>query len=505
MYRVLVVDDELPIREELLLFAFEKLGCVACGQAENGQKALEFLQTNLVDILITDIRMPVMDGLQLIETVKQRFPDIQFILLSCINDFEPIQHALKLGVVDYILKGTYTDDELASAVLKAVTNIEKLEKDRSDRIRDDYRTAVRLLSRLINRKEEATSESADTLRELGVIGRYPCTAVWTSLRSNPAESGTLIEELRSEYLSSPEFTNSPRLYLCQPGGFLFFKDDLPQARSGIIAYVGMALELVESLRKKTRNRSDGKAVYSNHFIPGLIENDEGLLGMISSIASFNEYGFYLDHGATVDSVPVCKALEDFDVEGVREQFKSIPIESFIDFLESGFRKTLLESLLHRDELCSFVSGLVIDYITTRMKVEDTKTLENAIHTAVSLNDMIRGIAVYVVDAITGKVFNTNILHAIHFINRNLSQPLSLSVVAENIGISPGYLSSLFFRETGNQFNEYVTRSRMEKAKDLLRTSMYKVYEVSELVGILDYRYFSKLFKKYTGLAPKDFR
>jgi len=138
-------------------------------------------------------------------------------------------------------------------------------------------------------------------------------------------------------------------------------------------------------------------------------------------------------------------------------------------------------------------------------VVDTRRLETCIHSAASLNELIDGIADCVSDSISDKKMNKTILHAIQFINQNLFRPLSLTIVAEHIGISSSYLSSLFFRETGGQFSEYVTQRRMEKAMELLRTSDYKVYEVSEMVGIQSYRYFSRLFKEYTGQAPRDFK
>ncbi len=505
MYRVLIVDDEMPIREELLMFGFENLGCVVCGQAENGQKALEFLQANPVDIIITDIRMPVMDGLRLIELSRHRFPDIQYILLSCLNDFEPIQHALKLGVVDYILKGTYTDNELATAILKTVANIEEQSKVRAERLRDNNRAATRLLSRLINQEEAVTAESVERLRELGVFGRYPCTALWTDLRSDPSRIDAIIEELRSEYLSSPEFADSPSLYLCLPGGFLFFTGTSSEAHDGQVPDFGAALNLVESLYHRTRFGAGGKAVSGSHFSPGPLGSDKELARMFSGIKTFNEYGFYLNQGSTVQIAPVCSPLDVIDIDAIQTQLELTPIDSFICFLQTDFREFLFESRIQRKDLYNFTSSLIINYMESRLMAVDTKRLETCIHAAASLKELIDGIADCVSDSISDKKINKSILHAIQFINRNLSRPLSLSIVAEHIGISSSYLSSLFFRETGGQFSEYVTQRRMEKAMELLRASNYKVYEISEMVGIQSYRYFSRLFKDYTGQVPRDFK
>ena len=148
---------------------------------------------------------------------------------------------------------------------------------------------------------------------------------------------------------------------------------------------------------------------------------------------------------------------------------------------------------------------MINYMEGRLMVVDTKRLEACIHAAASLNELINGIADCVSDSISHRKTNKSILHAIQFINQNLSRPLSLTIVAEHTGISSSYLSSLFFRETGGQFSEYITRRRMEMAMELLKASNFKVYEISEMVGIPSYRYFSRLFKEYTGQAPRDFK
>ncbi len=505
MYRVLIVDDELPIREGLLLFAFEKLECVVCGQAENGQKALEFLQANQVDILITDIRMPVMDGLRLIEVTKKSFPYLQYILISCLNDFKPVQHALKLGAVDYILKGTYTDDELASATLKAVSNIKELKKSEAERQKRVHGAAIKLLSHLIRHDGTVSPESAEQLRELGVIGSYPSIAVWTSLRADPSKLGAILEELRIEYQSSDEFLDPPRLYMCLPGGFLLFADTGKESCDGVASCIKVAREKVEALLLKARLLEDVKTECGNHFAPDPISSDEDLARMITGIRSFADYSFYLDQGAVAKTVPAYRPLAELKTDAFRAKMETVPLESFSRFLLEEFREFLLENRLRRMDLNDFAASLMIDYTATRFKDPDVKRLQTGIHAALSIDDLLGFISTYIADSILVHKFNKCIQHAIQFINGNLSRPLSLSIVAERIGISSVYLSALFVRETGKQFSKYVTVRRMETAMELLRKSHYKVYEVSELVGIQSYRYFSRLFKEHTGFAPKDFK
>jgi two-component system response regulator YesN len=505
MYEVLIVDDELPIREELQLFAFGELRCEICGQAENGSKALEFIVSNPVDIVITDIRMPVMDGLQLIEKTKERFPNMQFILLSCINDFEPIKHALKMGVVDYILKGAYADEELAAAIKKAVSNIEERKKILIEHLKDEYLNAARFLSRLVQRDEEISEAALNRLRELGVIGDFPFSIAWINFCTNPDETAILTEELKSEYVSSPEFMDGITMYFIPPGGCLLFLDRVIDTRSELYSALEGKMVLLDTLYRRTKRHSAVKALRRNYLLPKPIRTGRDLPDFLTKLESFREWGFYIDQGAICEDTVICGSLHDIDTESIRKRFSSVPIEEFSRFIEIEFRAFLLEIHIMKTELFDFVSELVEDYLSSRLKENRMKELTIGIHASDSLDGLLHGISAHLQKLRSENKFNKYITRAMLFINQDLARPLSLSIVAEEIGLSASYLSSLFYRETAKQFNEYITEKRMLKAMNLLRESSYKVYEVSEMVGIPSYRYFSKLFKEYTGQNPSDFK
>jgi len=505
IYRILIVDDELPIREELHLFPFESLRCVIAGQAENGRKALEFMQAHPVDIVITDIRMPVMNGLQLIEEAKKLYPGVQFILLSCINDFEPIQQALKMGVVDYILKGTYTEDELATAVLKAVSRIVESESNRLDHAKEKHWSALRLLSRLVHGEEVLSKDNMGMLKSLGVIGEYPQRAIWINFLEAPAETGALIDELRAEYLSDPGFMESPKLHFMQPGGCLVIYDLNSINATEPASITSTSRSLVSALYSKTGFSKSSPLLSTACFIPGPMHSDKDLVNFFRGIGSSKDWGFYLEAGMNCEAPIICRPLSAIDTSGLHEDFISLPVESFMSFLKVEFRNFLTEARIRKAELMGFVSAMISEYLRCSMKSVDPKEILADIQTSTSLDGLVQHIEARFSRLVAEKKYNKCIIHAMQFINNDLSKPLSLSAVAENTGISSSYLSSLFFRETGKQFNEYVTEKRMEMAMDLLRNTNHKVYEVAELVGIASYRYFSRLFKDHTGVAPRDFK
>ncbi|WP_372663153.1 response regulator [Cohnella sp.] len=121
--KVIVVDDEVPIRENLRLFSWSLHDFELVGEARHGQEALEMCHSRLPDIIVTDIMMPVMDGLQLTRKLKEWRQDIQIIMLTCHSEFDFAREALVLGACDYLLKGTYRDEDLLGALIKAKSRL----------------------------------------------------------------------------------------------------------------------------------------------------------------------------------------------------------------------------------------------------------------------------------------------------------------------------------------------------------------------------------------------
>ncbi|MBP1989146.1 response regulator transcription factor [Paenibacillus eucommiae] len=139
--KVLVVDDEVPIRENLRMFSWAQHNFALVGEARHGQEALALCRSREPDIILTDIVMPVMDGLSLTRHIKEWRPEVQVILLTCHSDFSYAREALVLGACDYLLKGTYRDHELLASLNKAKGLMSKKESDVPEK-RYEIRSAV---------------------------------------------------------------------------------------------------------------------------------------------------------------------------------------------------------------------------------------------------------------------------------------------------------------------------------------------------------------------------
>jgi len=331
------------------------------------------------------------------------------------------------------------------------------------------------------------------------------SAAWIDFRVDQADAGMLIDELQAEYMASPEFMQRTKLHFMAPGGCLVFQKQQTAVGIEPSSPADNWRAISESLYHRTRLGTGGKDLCGKDYSPRPLKTDKDLFGFLGGIEDFKDWCFYLAPGSVCAEPKACRLLSAVETDRVRSEFDSVRIESFAAFIQTGFRDFLLESRIRKAELFEFVSDLVNGFMLRTLKSADTKDLESGIRTSTSLDGMIREIIAQFSRQSDEKKYNKCIIHAIQFINRDLSKPLSLSIVAENIGISASYLSSLFYRETGKQFNDYVTGRRMEKAMELLRNTNCKVYEVSELVGIPSYRYFSRLFKDHAGVAPRDFK
>lgn len=170
--KVAIVDDEVPIRESLRMFDWAQYGCELAGEARHGQEALELCERVRPGIVVTDIVMPVMDGLRLTGLLKERQPEIQVILLTSHSEFDYARQALALGACDYLLKGTYRDEDLIAALQKAKGRLSQ--DDRAGNEREEK----------IDKRYEIRQAQSYILERLGEAIDLPTVAAHVGLSTN---------------------------------------------------------------------------------------------------------------------------------------------------------------------------------------------------------------------------------------------------------------------------------------------------------------------------------
>ncbi|SFJ33787.1 two-component system, response regulator YesN [Paenibacillus sp. UNC496MF] len=504
-FTVLVVDDELPIRQELRLFAWEQHQAEWIGEAENGEEALRFCRCLAPDIVITDITMPVMNGLELFRSLKSEFPRIQVILLTCHSEFAYAKEAVKLGAVEYLVKVAMDDGDLAEALQRAKesayrekslrqSEAERLRRKRSEQLMvmtrqpaDDGGLAAWLQAafqsrfplRLAalhaeSRKEsrlfvhQAIEESLTTLENLKPFSWFP------------ADTGIYVLMFRAEEGDPPEVWREMET----------ITEELYRSIDFRLPFLSDAYRLYGVISEPIRRSADFGAAYR-----GVCERPDAVFydgtGRVFPMPSAGPASLD-EHSANDMSDKLRGAQWD------REQLAKVIRGDFIDWAMIGrfapeeLRVFVAERLRdwHREQAAQAGSGR-----KAPSRIADAGTLHELAEVFVHEIESYARI----------KKCRREIADAKAFIAGNLEKNITLSAVSREVGLSPNYLSRLFREETGISFNDFVTGTRIEKATELLRHTSLRVYEIAQQVGIPSYRYFSAVFREWTGTAPTELR
>ncbi len=349
LLKVVVVDDEKMIREGMAAtFPWHELGMELVGAAENGLKALEVVAATKPQIILTDIRMPKMDGLEFIKRVRAIMPRVKIIILSGYDEFSYAQKALQYGVSDYVLKPVGVK-ELTRVLQELVRTMEA-----------DFSAEFFL----IKAKKELDPESE---RYLNAIRLGDASKAQAAL-------GEITRKLAAQKMAAEQLRN------------------------------------------------------------------------------------------------VCLELSDRVVEALQRDGIALPGD-----WQSGNERLYRE--LRNSAVPDEIYGWLGQFTATILGYVAAKK-DDGYHVAIR--------------------------KALQYIDGHYAEELSVKAVAEQVCLSPDYFSHIFKKVRGESFTDYLNRVRIRKATELLADNLYKVYEVSDMVGYSDYKYFSSVFKKITGVSPTDY-
>lgn len=499
-FKLLIVDDETPIRKGLSDFIeWDTIDCEVCRAAADGLEAIEYLKENPVDIVITDIKMPGADGLKLSRFIYENMPDIRVIILSGYADFEYAQTAIKYGVVDFLLKPT-SKEKLLLAVQSAQKQLirsmrqQDMEKEKSAFLKEQ------LLQELTD--SVLREGGPEQLRSCGLSLRHYFVAAFRLLSGSgdlqhlkkiviAQKSGSYCYRYNNLILSV-YFIGRP----CQePPAFI-----LDNCRE-ILDIVGSLYDMKLSIGVSRYHGADGEfAEAASEAIAALSRNFymEGQISVYTKTADSGNYFLSADY--TLDLYNLETYLNDWLTDSARAAVTAMFTKLKSHFVKSQDVKNICTQIYY---ICSRVlmkkeaGSLSADILTKIYKCHDIFELEAIIS---SLLD-------YVFTALTGEGGGHSriVTSAIKYIRQNYREPLSLEIIAGRIPVNPSHLSRTFKKECGCSLTEYINQVRVEKARELLADSDTLNYEVSEMVGYNDPAYFSSIFRKLTGLSPKEYR
>ncbi|WP_224726472.1 response regulator transcription factor [Paenibacillus vietnamensis] len=508
--KVLIVDDEVLIRQGIKHFMnWEQEGFHIVGEASNGKEALERIAELRPHIVITDIVMPVMDGEELTKLIKQHYPDIEVIVLSSFGEFDYVRSTFQSGVADYILKPKLDMQHLLAVLKLTAAKIPSLRP--KEQAGGNGLSVDRLLERLLS-GYEAGYEQAEVAAVFP--NRHFCLAgmnlrsIREQVQSGPgslkqrleSEGGSLLEGAVCRLLPTDESIAVLLLNVDDKG--LAALPAWARGAAGLLAGAapGLALAVSEPFAELNRLGS----VYR------------------SSLLKLMDYSFYFPEKSLLfyNELPASKpAAESFNLNRFTEEFKRGRFESAFGYLREHVQAMAGSYETDVFEFKSVLGNLIFNITVLLSNMEyGVKELEKnkyayfkAIEEARYADEAIARLNEFIAEAencIAEKAAqsgNANMKKLLDYIDEHYAEPLSLTEMAKHFHFNPSYLSSYFSSHHSEGFIEYLHRVRTDKAAELLRKGEATISEISGLVGYSDHSYFTKVFKKLTGMSPSRYR
>lgn len=511
---VLIVDDELPLREELRLFDWAAHGFRLAGEAENGEMALRFCRERAPDVVITDITMPIMDGITLFRRLREEGIALQVILLTCHSEFDYAREAIQLGAVEYLIKVEMDDPDIVRALSKARQAHER--------------------QRLLSTKEAEAKrwELSKVLAQAGASGKDgQKTELLHMLKrlyglKPPLRSCALHVELKrelrllglrevEEYLIELEHNGMPLRWAAAGEGIYLLVSgaEAREAEDGGAADARHEAEdlirLADRLEEELSYLNGARRIYAVT-APGPAETEEEAVEQFRLLSEKPLDAFYEPEGRIFPGGAEKGKGPGESMAVLDKLVASLPdTERLLAFIREELGKWAFANRLHPAALQSWASL----QLRQRRGADGTEGLwddaARACTEAGSIDELTAVLLHMLKPDMTDKgakrKLRKEIADAQRYIREHLDQSLTLVSVAKQVGLSSHYLSRLFRIETGSSFNDYVTQQRMEKAIGLLQNTTMRVYEVGNAVGIPSYRYFTATFRQYTGVSPTFYK
>ncbi len=532
MLKVFLVEDEFVVREGIKNnIDWASNGYEFCGEASDGELAFPMIQKTKPDIVITDIRMPFMDGLELSKLIKKELPQIEIIILTGHGEFEYAKEAIKLGIAEYLLK-PINGEELLSEVDRVALKIEEHRKERE--IREKYIKEMEENS-LKERKDlfqylVTGNKSMSELLGLAERLEMDLSAMWYNIvllkfqsrnHAHDEYSGSLIE-IEQKLDSINDHENHVLVFDRNlEGKALLFKadskEDLIQLQESIIKKIEAVMKEYEHVRyfggigvpvNRLRELPVSFERASHAFAHRYLVEESRILN--SSEMKQSVYSDETDFDINEVSP------KQLDRSKIREFLKTGDREEAIYFVEEFFRDlrtNAMKSVMFRQYIIMDAYFCVIDFLEglqiPKSEIEPLDITSGILQNeeaAMSYVVKIIAKALELRDKTASNRYGDVVDEIMAYIEKNYAdEELSLNLLASHVNFSPNHLSMVFSQQTGQTLIKYVTDYRMNKAKELLRCTNKKSSIVSMEVGYKDPHYFSYLFKKTQGMTPTQYR
>lgn len=522
MYKLIIVDDEKSIRQGMAKGnPWAEWGFEVVATAGDGLEAMEKIQQCKPDVVLSDIRMPYMDGVELMKYLNLNYPEIKIIILSGYNDFEYLNMSIKNNVAEYLLKPTDTD-EFQEVFQKIKGRLDEERKRQQEFDRNKVFLMDSMLKELINGHSEEMEVGGEEVLQAFRINPENCLAVLFYIDRN-FEDGNKTYEMRKRIVDICNAVNQEAL---RSRAILDSKDRIvmiigaQDKQAGMSQFIGHIEKMFAAVEQET-----GLLIYAGagnlckdvRMIPQSYEQavcaahqkvfrDTDRIAVYRQITigdvSYKTVAFQYDK--------IISALLKNDRTFILEEINRV----FLFFQENmiedyGYIEYVCLELLFYLSRWSLEHNIHFERIMSEMHISyddirNTISLERRREMLVSIIGALRECVSLTFHT---PVKNNNLAQIIKECvdSEYMENSISLEYIADKVNKSAAYVSKLFKDEFGCNFSEYVTRKRLEKSREYLVNTPMKIYEIAEKTGYADVSNFIKVFKKKYGISPGDYR
>lgn len=518
MRKVLICDDEFLVRAGLeTIIPWSENGMDVVGLAKNGKEAVELYDKHLPDVVITDIKMPIIDGLELLKILKGKRKDLITIILSHYDDFSYVKEALNNGATDYILKSQLSPASLIEVLQKYLSELQPIVPDSQPGAADDAHLLQKALCYICQggRWQGADDQPGMliTMLKQQLIERQYLFLVMTILFSDrqAEKTDTILRSLESVLRNKlPKY--ALRIYFpASNTGCILLDADL---QSGPLGPLSVAKSIQATLLQFL-NLAVRIGVSDISFEPTDIQE------RFDEAVRRNQYAFFEQKSIAVDDHSKPPTPEPTQLPGynaLRTLLENADETAMRAALSSHYNQLYLHGdlqLVQRfyGDLCAAMKYLTVKRRkNAKAQARDVVTMDmRPFESFASFDELKQYVeqccALFLRDRDEQlpRTLSPITRSCLQFIHDNYYRNISLADAADYTETSKSYLSTLFKQEKGTRFSVYLNGYRLEKAKELLVSSNYLIYEVAEMVGFDNPYYFSKLFKETFGVSCKEYR
>lgn len=501
MYNILIVDDE-KIERNGIIFLIKRMGIeIEVFEAANGLAALETLKKQKIDILFTDVKMPFMDGIELIKNAITFCENMKIIIFSGYNEFEYAKLAVKLGVSDYILKPV-DPNEFTNTIQKVIGELDSMKIENEIRSESsEYMKEYLLYSLISGMKPESVRNQCERLIHQQVWNRYKKMLL---LEFKQDVYGKIITDFCGDVMKNFEFDYQYLNLNQQQSVLLFDEKDMIDAKEiaqkifdEIVHIYGVKCYIAVS-----------KTIEDYSRIPEHMEELEELME-----GRFYQTDTYIYSQDMKSEAPVLIQIDDDTLmKQMKQDIKMKDVDSLRDHFERLCAKYRSKNYFSHIYIKFIFSNLLKDFyekIPDMKEEELNKEIDN-LYQSVDFNCIMeivnKNIERLEKDFLTNPASTHKEIEVVKkYIYKHFNEEIGVDQLAQIVYLTPSYLSSIFKKETGQNLSKFIKQYRMEQAKDMLENTTKKIVKISNEVGYPNVSYFCQSFRECFGVSPQKFR